>query len=755
MACLVAAVCATLGVATAAANTTASQVRADWTQWAFNAQHTGYNPHVTGLGRSAAAGLNPAFATAARAFTAGGNVKPSPNAGGSGSDNVLSGVAATSATNAWAVGFNFTGALVPRTLVVHWNGKAWKVQPSPNPGGANGSGLNGVAATSATNAWAVGDDFKGGPQQTLVEHWNGKAWKVVPSPNPLGSGNNVLSGVAAISATNAWAVGYYFNGNALQTLVEHWNGKAWKVVPSPNPGGSGKDNVLSGVAATSATDVWAVGDEGSAARTLVEHWDGKAWKVVPSPNPGGSGNDNLLLGVAATSATNGWAVGYYFNGNALRTLVERWNGKVWKVVPSPNPGGSGNDNFLDGVAATSATNAWAVGFYANVPGGAGRSVVERWNGKAWKVVPSPNPGGSTDTELNGLAAISATNAWAVGYFTVSARQTLVERWNGRAWKVQPSPNVGGSDNNVLSGVAATSATNAWAVGDHSKGAGGPDRTLIEHWNGKAWQVQTSPGLVGDLSGVAAVSASDAWAVGDYSGGTLVEHWNGKAWKVVPSPNPGGSGNNVLSGVAAISATNAWAVGYYGSAPLTLILHWDGKAWKVKPSANPGAGNGTGLSGVAATSATNAWAVGLYANVTDSAFQTMTEQWNGKAWRVKPSPNPGGSGNNNGLSGVAATSSTNAWAVGFYANGTADQTLAEQWNGKAWKVKPSPNPAGSLWDNGLSGVAATSATNAWAVGFYSKGGGPDRTLVLHWDGKAWKVQPSPNPAGASKSTSSST
>src|ERR1700758_502951 len=39
--------------------------------------------------------------------------------------------------------------------------------------------FNGVAATSASNAWAVG----GNNGSTLIAHWDGTAWKQVPSPN--------------------------------------------------------------------------------------------------------------------------------------------------------------------------------------------------------------------------------------------------------------------------------------------------------------------------------------------------------------------------------------------------------------------------------------------------------------------------------------------------------------------------------------------------------------------------------------------
>ena len=61
--------------------------------------------------------------------------------------------------------------------------------------------------------------------------------------------------------------------------------------------------------------------------------------------------------MAATSASNAWAVGCL--GGRAQTLIERWNGTTWKTVPSPSPG---TQHTSHGVAATSASNAWAVGY---------------------------------------------------------------------------------------------------------------------------------------------------------------------------------------------------------------------------------------------------------------------------------------------------------------------------------------------------------------------------------------------------------
>ena len=279
----------------------------------------------------------------------------------------LNAVAATSATSGWAVGYKDNARGIPQTLIAAWNGTAWRQVPSPDPS-TNDNQLLSVAATSATNAWAVGEYAGSHVEQTLIEHWNGTAWKQVPSPNPAtgGLGFNELTGVAATSATNAWAVGDYINNSdtAVQTLIAHWNGTAWKQVPSPNP--SATHSVLFGVAATSATNAWAFGEFnpfGSGAKILILHWNGTAWKQVPSPNPGTPGSAGLS-GMTATSAVNAWAVGGYGSNGHAKTLILRWNGTAWKQVPSPNPG----ESVLSGVAATSVTNIWAVGNYVSSSG---------------------------------------------------------------------------------------------------------------------------------------------------------------------------------------------------------------------------------------------------------------------------------------------------------------------------------------------------------------------------------------------------
>ena len=348
--------------------------------------------------------------------------------------------------------------------------------------------LTSVAVASNSNAWAVGWVAHGVPARTLVEHWNGKAWKVVPSPSPGGvTGQNDLYGVAVRSGA-AWAVGQHWNGKVWQNLTEHWNGKAWQRVPSPNPGGSSRTSYLSGVAYVSRSQAWAVGDYSTKTsdQALIARWNGKAWKIVPSPRLAGS----YLQGIAVVSPKDAWAVGSISAAKSgTKTLIEHWNGTAWKRVPSPSPGTTGQD--LKSISATSSSNAWAVGWYD--VGTTTKSLIVHWNGRSWKRVASPDLGGSVSySALQGVTAASSSRAWAVGSYspTIDTYRTLILRWNGRFWKPVTSPSPDPTTNNLW-GVAMTSSAPPWAVG-YSGSAGTQASTLTEHLTAGGWSQVASP-----------------------------------------------------------------------------------------------------------------------------------------------------------------------------------------------------------------------------------------------------------------------
>jgi hypothetical protein len=245
-----------------------------------------------------------------------------------------------SATDGWAAGNVFDRRTSTLTgLALHWNGTSWQ-QVSTSPGFS----FSAVASFSPSNATAVGDEQTGTHTFTPEAlHWNGTSWALSAAlPPPHGVPASQLAGpssLSAPSATDMWTVGDHFTSAGVKTLAWHWNGTRWTVMSMSLvvPDGSG----LTGAAAFSAADVWAVGftstgpaDENDTAPVSV-HWNGTAWTQVTTPDPiGRNGGSTVLLGVSNAGPGNVWAVGSYaLNGagglGIPHTLILRWNGTRW------------------------------------------------------------------------------------------------------------------------------------------------------------------------------------------------------------------------------------------------------------------------------------------------------------------------------------------------------------------------------------------------------------------------------------------
>src|SRR5579871_4178508 len=138
--------------------------------------------------------------------------------------DVWNSVAAISSSNAWAVGTSPVAA-GNRATAAEWTGRSWATTQTPDPG-TKADDLLGVSGSSASDAWAVGyQEARGSKwQQTLAMHWDGSTWSTVPAPN-VGTKNNVLTAVASSGPSDVWAVGIYYASNSrVDTLTEHWDG---------------------------------------------------------------------------------------------------------------------------------------------------------------------------------------------------------------------------------------------------------------------------------------------------------------------------------------------------------------------------------------------------------------------------------------------------------------------------------------------------------------------------------------------------
>jgi hypothetical protein len=228
---------------------------------------------------------------------------------GHGNHGELGGVDARTTTDVWMVGSVSIGPDLGHTLAQHWDGVSWTVvsTPTPQPPGApKNGGLSAVHALSPTDVWAVGSYLDDAAlPQPFAEHYDGNKWSIVPTPD-LGADESALTDVDAVASNAVWAVGFADTA----TVVERWNGSTWARVPSPNPG-SRHNASLSGISAVAGGDLWAAGSyvtDTPSLGTLVEHWNGTQWGVIPSNDAPG---DNSLKAIDGNK-TEIWAVGNVF-----------------------------------------------------------------------------------------------------------------------------------------------------------------------------------------------------------------------------------------------------------------------------------------------------------------------------------------------------------------------------------------------------------------------------------------------------------
>jgi FG-GAP-like repeat len=321
-----------------------------------------------------------------------------------------SAIAAVASNDVWVVGSTKDTTHAIRTGAEHWDGTSWSQVPVPDVG-SSANQLNGVDALASNNVWAVGYSTLSARQMTLIERWNGTQWREVTSQNARG--DNTLTSVDALSSTNAWAVGSSRTPASRKSLIQSWNGTSWTIVSSPNPGTFG--NSLLGVEAAAPNDIWAVGwkNSGEGLRSLLLHYDGTRWTEWGAVPKVGTG-DNVLTGISVVSNDDVWATGYYVDGAQHRTLTLHYDGATWSQVPSPN--GADGTSILQGMEASSATKAWAVGFEYRAALGHYVATTQRWDGSGWTTVPSAiSKDGTQESAMFDVAKASGTSqVWAVG-----------------------------------------------------------------------------------------------------------------------------------------------------------------------------------------------------------------------------------------------------------------------------------------------------------------------------------------------------
>jgi hypothetical protein len=319
-----------------------------------------------------------------------------------------------------------------------------------------------------------------------------------------------------------------------------------------------------------------------------------------------------LSSVSCASASTCMGVGYSIKGFQVRALVERWNGRRWRLMHAHGA------RELESVSCPSRRMCLAVG-----------QSVARWNGHSWKR--ARGPGGLL---LQGVGCASPHDCWASGeaHGGTSQEDAVFAHWNGHSWSVRRAPR--GSQERIES-VSCASRRNCWATG--SKFVNRVHQPWVaDHWNGHRWsraRLPSSGRYVGELW-VTCEQPVACWAVGtDSKSKPVALHLVGGHWRRVPTQLPkvshgahglmGIKDRGRFQGVSCPKPRDCWAVGTVSignELDETLAEHWTGGTWSiastgypvpiVAPHLPPGTGyEQTALASVACPSAGNCVAVG--------------------------------------------------------------------------------------------------------------------------------------------------
>ncbi len=370
----------------------------------------------------------------------------------------------------------------------------------------------------------------------------------------------------------------------------------WTIVQ----GAVGTDSGISGVlysTACAGTTCWAVGTSPAYPNPpLIETNSGTGWSVATAPSPEPV---NVLLAITCVDAGDCWAVGHTGDG----TLIEQYAGGAWSYVSSPNPP-SVIQPELTSVSCVSLDDCWAVGWGQTSTVGAYQTLIEHYTGSAWTIVASPNGSEANSNLLNGIACVTASECWAVG--GAQATSPLVEQYTGTAWVVDTSIAASGPASELL-GITCSSG-DCWAVGTHNTTDDLETQSLIERYDGTAWEPVSSPNPIGgadgqnDLYSVTCDTGNECWAVGhsdyylgaDY-GWSLIERYTASTGWTTDGPDPALSGEQFFG--VACAALECTAVG--------------GNSVDIEPAiaqspvtmASVGGGGSSGTSGPPASGAT--------------------------------------------------------------------------------------------------------------------------------------------------------
>ena len=359
---------------------------------------------------------------------------------------------------------------------------------------------------------------------------------------------------------------------------------------------------------------------------------------------------------------------------------------TWTIQTTPNATGAEHSNLYDISCDLSATNP-CVSVGKQETSGKSAPYAQAWNGTAWSSISAAVPEGATAGELQSVECFTLLGffgCYGAGSYASSGvtKSLIVSGSNASLGTVATTPNPEGASETALKGISCRIFSACAAVG-YSVKSGKKTGFGVRLAESK-WVTQSIPepegAISAELHGIDCPTGTFCVAVGSYtvSGGSIwawSATWNGTTWTLGTVAKPTGSIRTVLLDVSCSTASACAGVGIYRDSTglqTSFVARWNGSSWSHQGSANPVGSTNTVFQGVSCVASSPCVAVGDWNN--GKSWQPMAQEWNGSAWVLDTTPNPAGA-TETIIEGVACR--TGCLSSGWYADSEGKRkTLGE-------------------------------------------------------------------------------
>jgi hypothetical protein len=294
---------------------------------------------------------------------------------------------------------------------------------------------------------------------------------------------------------------------------------------------------LNTLAFTKNGEAWVGGDDG-----ILYHLSNQVWSEATSPST------HPIYDLSFSSPTDGWAV-----GDGAQVL--HWDGNTWtEILPfhGPGEGPGGSTQVLYAVDATSAKEAWMVGYMKGIDGKLSPYVLH-WDGTdliEQDSFPECNCG------LNAVLSLGTDDVLAVGGSDLGS---IALHWDGSVWTSTVIP---GADN--LYALSQSADGTIWTAGIEVARDLSDTRGTLFHWDGSIWQRYALPPLTG---GVYALTVLPGGQI--ILGGEFTALGSNLAWEPITTSI---AGYGWIMDIETDSQGTVWALTHSGNLFLLEISH---------------------------------------------------------------------------------------------------------------------------------------------------------------------------------------